>query len=68
MRDDILTAVAGPASNFLTAFVSVMALTIIWHASQLRYRAELSHADIASPLVNLFYLAMWINVCSPSST
>ena len=33
VRDDILTAVAGPVSNFLTAFLSVIALAIILHGS-----------------------------------
>jgi Zn-dependent protease len=62
VRDDILTAVAGPASNFLTAFLSIIALAIIWHGSNAGIGANFHHADIASPLANLFYLAMWINV------
>jgi Zn-dependent protease len=62
VRDDILTAVAGPASNFLTAFISVIVLAIIWHGSNSGIGSTFRHADIASPLVNLFYLAMWINV------
>src|SRR6202140_3930949 len=62
VRDDILTAVAGPASNFLTAFISVIVLAIIWHGSNAGIGTNFRHADIASPLVNLFYLAMWINV------
>ena len=62
VRDDILTAVAGPASNFLTAFVSVIALAIIWHGSNAGIGANFHHADLASPLATLFYLAMWINV------
>ena len=33
VRDDILTAVAGPVSNFLTALVSVVALAFILHGS-----------------------------------
>lgn len=33
VRDDILTAVAGPASNFLTAFVAILVLAIIKHGS-----------------------------------
>jgi Zn-dependent protease len=62
VRDDILTAVAGPLSNFLTAFVSVIALAIIWHGSNAGIGANFHHADLASPLATLFYLAMWINV------
>src|ERR1700691_1492266 len=33
VRDDILTAVAGPVSNFLTALLSVVALAFIVHGS-----------------------------------
>ena len=33
VRDDILTAVAGPVSNFLTAFVAVIALAFILHGT-----------------------------------
>ena len=41
VKDDILTAVAGPVSNFLTAFLSVIALAIIWHGSNTGIGAEL---------------------------
>ena len=33
VRDDILTAVAGPVSNFLTAFLAVVCLAVILHGS-----------------------------------
>src|SRR5215831_13739288 len=33
VRDDILTAVAGPVSNFVTAFVSVVAVALLFHGS-----------------------------------
>src|SRR5271157_5264313 len=36
MRDDILTAVAGPISNLLTAFLSVIALALVLHGSASR--------------------------------
>jgi len=62
VRDDILTAVAGPVSNFLTAFVSILALAIIEHGSNAGIVPNLRHVDISSPLVTLFYMAMWINV------
>jgi len=62
VKDDILTAVAGPVSNFLTAFVSVIALAIIFHGTNAGIGANFRHTDIASPLATLFYLAMWINV------
>ena len=62
VRDDILTAVAGPASNFVTAFVSVIVLAVIFHGSNAVVGPNLRHIDVGSPLVTLFYLAMWINV------
>jgi len=62
VRDDILTAVAGPVSNFLTAFISIIILAIIAHGSNVGIGPNLRHVDVASPLINLFYLAMWINV------
>jgi Zn-dependent protease len=62
VRDDILTAVAGPVSNFLTAFVAILALAIIEHGSNTRIGQNFRHADVSSPLATLFYLAMWINV------
>jgi Zn-dependent protease len=62
VRDDILTAVAGPVSNFLTAFVSILVLAIIEHGSNTRIGQNFRHADISSPLATLFYLAMYINV------
>jgi Zn-dependent protease len=62
VRDDILTAVAGPASNFLTAFVAILILAIIQHGSSSPMGQNFRHVDISSPLVTLFYLAMWINV------
>jgi Zn-dependent protease len=62
VRDDILTAVAGPASNFLTAFVAIIVLAIIFHGSNAGIITNFRHADIASPLATLFYYAMLINV------
>jgi Zn-dependent protease len=62
VRDDILTAVAGPVSNFLTAFVAVIVLAVIYHSSASKLGPNLGHMDVASPLITLFYLAMWINV------
>jgi Zn-dependent protease len=56
-----MTAVAGPASNFLVAFLSIIALAIIWHGSNAGI-GTIRHADIASPLATLFYFAMSINV------
>ncbi|HUI83933.1 MAG TPA: site-2 protease family protein [Candidatus Binatia bacterium] len=62
VRDDILTAVAGPVSNFLTAFVSVIVLAIIWHGSNTPLGSHAGGAAVAEPMAKLFYDAMWINV------
>ena len=62
VRDDILTSVAGPVSNFLLAFLSILALSIIWHGSNAGIGSNFRGADISSPLATLFYMAMWINV------
>ena len=62
VRDDILTAVAGPVSNFLTAFVSVVFLAIIVHSSANGVDRLFRGADVSSPLERLFYEAMRINV------
>jgi Zn-dependent protease len=62
VRDDILTAVAGPVSNFVTAFVAIIALAVIWHGSNAGIGPNFRHADVASPLATLFYFAMSINV------
>jgi Zn-dependent protease len=62
MRDDILTAVAGPVSNFLTAFLSVIALAIILHGSSRGIGQGFRGADVAEPLAKLFSFAILINV------
>ena len=62
VKDDILTAVAGPVSNFLTAFLSIIALAVIQHGSNTGIGQNFRGADISSPLATLFYLAMYINV------
>src|SRR5271169_2118984 len=62
VRDDILTAVAGPVSNFLTALVSVIALALIVHGSAGGVDRLFRGADVTSPLAQLFYEAMRINV------
>ena len=62
VRDDILTAVAGPVSNFITAFVAIVALAFIVHGSGAIIGNHL-HAETATEaLATLFYDAMWINV------
>jgi len=62
VKDDILTSVAGPVSNFITAFLAVIALAIIWHGSGTVIGSQTHSADIATPLAKLFYDAMYINV------
>jgi Zn-dependent protease len=62
VKDDILTSVAGPVSNFITAFLAVIALAIIWHGSDTVIGSQTHSADIATPLAKLFYDAMYINV------
>ncbi|HLI62423.1 MAG TPA: site-2 protease family protein [Terriglobales bacterium] len=62
VRDDILTAVAGPVSNFLTAFLSVVILAFIVHGSNIPIARHARTASTAAALATLFYDAMWINV------
>jgi len=62
VRDDIYTAVAGPVSNFLTAFVAVVILAIIAHGSNMPISQHARTASTAEALATLFYDAIWINV------
>lgn len=62
VRDDILTAVAGPVSNFITAFVAVVFLAIIVHGSTTPISRFARTESTAEALATLFYDAMWINV------
>src|SRR5580704_18041522 len=55
VRDDILTAVAGPVSNFLTALLSVIALAILFHGAIRGVPQSFRGADIGGPLAQLFY-------------
>src|SRR5271165_6145851 len=61
MRDDILTAVAGPVSNFLTAFVAVICLVIVQRTSG-GMISRFGATDVSSPLATMFGLAVFINV------
>src|SRR5271165_6258864 len=49
VRDDILTAVAGPVSNFITAFLAVVALAIILHGSSRGIGQNFRGTDVAEP-------------------
>ena len=62
VRDDILTAVAGPVSNFLTAFLAVICLAVILHGTGATGVPIFGGADVGSPLAKMFELAIWINV------
>jgi len=62
VRDDILTAVAGPVSNFITAFCSAAALALILHGSSRGIGRMFRGTDVASPLAQMFELAILINV------
>src|SRR5271169_1902652 len=62
VRDDIFTAVAGPASNFLTAFVAVLILAVMLRGTPGNVSPFGHGADISAPLVELFRQAIWINV------
>jgi Zn-dependent protease len=62
MRDDILTAVAGPVSNFLTAFVAVLILAVLLRGNPGTVSPFGHTADVGAPLVELFKQAIWINV------
>jgi len=62
VRDDILTAVAGPVSNFLTALLSVIALAFILRGSTGDIDRLFRGADVSTPLARLFEAAILINV------
>jgi Zn-dependent protease len=62
VRDDILTAVAGPISNFLTAFVSVICLVLVARFAGGAAVPSFGSTDVGSPLVTMFGLAVFINV------
>jgi Zn-dependent protease len=62
VRDDILTAVAGPVSNFLTALISVICLALILHGSAGGISPVFRGTDVVGPLAKMFELAILINV------
>lgn len=62
VRDDILTAVAGPVSNFITAFIAVIVVALIVHGSGMPMGQHMRVATTAEALATLFYFAMSINV------
>src|SRR5271165_6586537 len=62
VRDDILTAVAGPVSNFLTAFVAVMILAVMLRGTSGTVSPFGHAANLSTPLAEMFKQAIWINV------
>ena len=62
VKDDILTSVAGPVSNFITAFLSVAILAFVLHGSTTGIGRMFRGTDVAAPLAQMFELAILINV------
>ncbi len=62
VRDDILTAVAGPVSNFLTAFVAVLILAVMLRGTPGGVSPFGHVTNLSDPLVEMFKQAIWINV------
>ena len=62
VRDDILTAVAGPVSNFVTAFLSVVGVAVLFHGSARGIPLNFRRADLGGPLFLLFSSAITINI------
>jgi Zn-dependent protease len=73
-RDDILTTLAGPASNMLAAFAATLLLIVLMHATpngQAAVRAMVLGADdsglmtsspVVFPIAMIFYIAIALNV------
>jgi Zn-dependent protease len=61
-RDDILTAVAGPISNFVTAFVAVIAVAMLFHGTMRGIPLTFRRTDFGGPLFQLFSSAITINI------
>jgi Zn-dependent protease len=61
-RDDILTAVAGPISNFVTAFVAVLAVAMLFHGTMRGIPLTFRRTDFGGPLLQLFSSAITINI------
>ena len=71
VRDDILTTVAGPFSNFILAAGAVTLLILVALSSPLGHRLvveqlsggiELGQSSLLAPATRLLYMAMFINV------
>lgn len=69
VRDDILTSVAGPVSNFLAALVAVVVIKVISFSGPAGREAfaqtlmgDFSSQGVLSPIMFLLYTVMYINV------
>lgn len=62
VRGDILTAVAGPVSNFITAFLAVIILAFLLRAPMSGAGGLFRGTDVVDPLAQMFELAILINV------
>ncbi len=76
-RDDILTTLAGPASNLLAALAATFALVILSHAnahgraggacswpwaSLSNRQSACRRAPLIFPMAMIFYLGIWLNL------
>jgi Zn-dependent protease len=66
VRDDILTSLAGPASNLLVAFVAVIGLAIVSSTSilghELVHGAVVGSSSLLEPFTQMLYAFLEINV------
>ena len=73
-RDDILTTLAGPASNLLAAIAATLALVILVHATPTGALAVrelimgavdpslMTSSPVVFPMALIFYLGIWLNL------
>ena len=62
VRDDIWCAIAGPVANLLTAFLAVVGIAVIARGSASGAIPTIGTALVGQPLIDLFLLAIEINV------
>jgi Zn-dependent protease len=67
VRDDIFTALAGTASNFVTAFLAIVGIALIVHFTAMGAPGPIGPgifrgAEVASPLARMLEFAITINV------
>jgi Zn-dependent protease len=54
--------VVGPVSNFVTAFLAVLAIAILFHGNMRGIPLTFRRTDIGGPLLQLFSSAITINI------